>query len=67
MSPVWAIPVVVLTIGGAAVFALLRGASDSARDLMAEIARFGEMHAALGRLRSETHAAGDTLSRLRQN
>lgn len=67
MSPVWAIPVVVLTIGGAAVFALLRGTSDSARDLMAEIARFGEMHAALGRLRSETQAAGDTLSRLRQH
>ena len=67
MSPIWAVPVVVLTLGGAGVVALLRGTSESARDLMAEIARFGEMHAALGRLRSETQAAGETLARLRQN
>jgi len=67
MSPIWAIPVVVLTIGGAGVIALLRGTSESARELVAEIARFGEMHAALSRLRSETQEAGDKISRLRQN
>jgi hypothetical protein len=67
MSPIWAVPLVVLTIGGAAVIALLRGTSESARELVAEIARFGEMHAALARLRSETQDAGDKISRLRQH
>ena len=65
MSPIWAVPVVVATIGGAGVIALLRGTSESARELAAEIARFGEMHAALARLRSDTQRAGETVARLR--
>jgi hypothetical protein len=65
MSPVWAVPVVVLTVGGAAVVALLRGTRESARDLVAEIARFGEMHAALARLRNETVHAGETAARIK--
>ena len=67
MSPVWAVPVVVAAMGGAALVALLRGTSESARDLVAEIARFGELHAALARLRTETQRAGDTLSRVRES
>lgn len=53
MSPVWAVPVFVLLLGGAALVALLRGTSESARELGAEMARFGELHVALARLRSE--------------
>jgi hypothetical protein len=67
MSPIWAVPVVVLTIGGAGIVALLRGTSESARDLVAEIARFGEMHAALARLRAETQEAGNSIARLRSH
>jgi hypothetical protein len=66
MSPVWAVPVVVAAMGGAALVALLRGTRESARDLVAEIARFGEMHAALSGLRAETERAGDTLARVRE-
>ena len=55
---------VVVAMGGAALFALLRGTSESARELAAEIARFGEMHAALTRLRTETQRAGESLVRI---
>ena len=67
MSPVWAVPVVVATLGGAAVVAFLRGMNESARELAAEIARFGEIHAAVGRLRNETQLAGETMARLREH
>ena len=53
MSAVWAVPVVMLLVGGAAVAALLRGTAESARELTSEIARFGELHAALARVRTE--------------
>lgn len=53
MSAVWAVPVVLLLVGGAAVVALLRGTAESARELTSEIARFGELHAALARVRTE--------------
>jgi hypothetical protein len=66
VNPLWAVPVVVLTIGGAGVIALLRTTSESARELGAEIARFGEMHAALARLRTQTQETGDSIARLRQ-
>ena len=52
-------------MGGAALVALLKGTSESARELAAEIARFGEMHGALARLRAETQRAGETLGRVR--
>jgi hypothetical protein len=45
----------------------LRGTSESARELAAEIARFGEMHAALGRLRTETQRAGEALGRIQRH
>ena len=57
---------VVLAMGGAALFALVRGTTESARELAAEIARFGEMHVALTRLRTETQRAGETMTRLRE-
>jgi len=66
MSPVWAVPVAVTAMGGAALYALLRGTSESARELVAEIARFGEMHVALTHLRTETQRAGETLGRVRE-
>jgi hypothetical protein len=53
-------------MGGAALFALVRGTTESARELAAEIARFGEMHVALTRLRTETQRAGETMTRLRE-
>ena len=56
----------VVAMGGAALFGLLKGTTESARELGAEIARFGEMHAALARLRTETERAGDTMTRLRK-
>jgi hypothetical protein len=53
MSLVWAIPFVVLLVGGAGAVALVRATADSARELGQEIARFGELHVALARVRSE--------------
>lgn len=65
MSPVWAVPVAATVMGGAALYALLKGTRDAARDLVAEIARFGEMHGALSSLRTEMQRAGDTVGRIR--
>jgi len=62
MSPVWAVPVVMLPVGGAAMIALLRTTSESARELAAEVARFGELHAALARVRTDLQ---DTSSNIR--
>ena len=66
MNAIWVVPVVVAAMGAAALFALARGTTESARELVAEIARFGEMHAALTRLRTETQRAGETMTRLRE-
>ena len=60
MSPVWAVPVVMLLLGATAMVALLRATSESARELAAEVARFGELHAALARVRTELqHTSGN--------
>jgi cytochrome c-type biogenesis protein CcmH/NrfF len=53
MSLVWAVPVVVLLVGAAAAVALVRATAESARELGQEIARFGELHVALTRVRAE--------------
>ena len=66
MSPVWAIPVLVVTIGGLGVLALLRGTAESARELAAEVARFGELHASLSRVRHELHQGHGAVRRLRE-
>ena len=58
MSPIWAVPVFVVAIGGLGIVALLRITADSARELGAEVVRFGELHVALARLRSEAEGAG---------
>ena len=65
MNPVWAVPVVVLLVGGAAIVALLRGTSESARELGAEVARFGELHVALARVRAQLLETGHTVRDLR--
>lgn len=61
MSPLWAIPAVVLLIGAAAVFALLRAAIDEARQLGREVARFGELRPAVVALRDDLAAARATV------
>jgi hypothetical protein len=65
MSPVWAVPAFVIAIGGLAIVALLRITVDSARELGAEVARFGELHVALARLRTETRESGERIRDLR--
>jgi hypothetical protein len=55
---VWAIPFVVLLVGGAAVVALLRGTIDCARELGMEVVRFGELHASVAQVRSEFQETG---------
>jgi hypothetical protein len=65
MSPVWAVPFLALLFGGAAVVALLRGTLESARDLRAEVARFGELHVALARLRTEVQASSRVVRDIR--
>ena len=57
MSPLWAIPAVVLLIGATAVYALARAAVEEARELGKEVARFGDVRPALVSLRSEVEAA----------
>jgi hypothetical protein len=65
MSPVWAVPFLALLFGGAAVVALLRGTAESARELRAEVARFGELHVALARLRTEVQRSGAVVRDIR--
>jgi hypothetical protein len=65
MSPVWAVPFLVLLIGGAGLVALLRATAESARELGAEVARFGELHVALARLRTEVQDGGRVVRDLR--
>jgi hypothetical protein len=65
MSPVWAVPFLALAIGGAALIALLRGTADSARELGAEVARFGQLHVAIARLRAEVQESSKVVRDLR--
>jgi hypothetical protein len=65
MSPVWAVPAFALAFGGVAIVALLRITADSARELGAEVVRFGELHVALARLRAETRESGQRVRDLR--
>jgi cytochrome c-type biogenesis protein CcmH/NrfF len=43
MSPIWMIPVLVAVIGGLVVATLVRQTAESCRELLAEIARMGEV------------------------
>jgi cytochrome c-type biogenesis protein CcmH/NrfF len=61
VSLVWVVPFVVLLVGAAAVVALLRGTVDCARELGMEIARFGELHASVARVRAEFHETDQRL------
>jgi hypothetical protein len=65
VSVVWAVPAFALAIGGLAVVAMLRITADSARELSAEVARFGELHVALARLRTEAQHGGRRVRDLR--
>ena len=65
MSPVWAVPVLLVAIGGVALAALLRGTAETARELAAEVARFGELHASLHRVHHELQQGRSTLRRRR--
>ena len=66
MSPVWAVPVLVLLVGGAALAALLRGTTESARELAAEVARFGELHVALSRVRVDLQHTQHSVTDIRE-
>lgn len=67
MSPVWAVPVLVVAIGGIVLAALARAAHESARELAAEVARFTELHAALARVRTELVRSHVTATELRRS
>lgn len=54
-----------ILVGGAAMAALLRASGDSARELAEEVARFGELHGSLARLRNELRRAGDHVRDIR--
>lgn len=66
MSFVWAVPFLAVLFGGAAVIALLRGTAESARELRSEVARFGELHVALARLRTEVQESGRVVRDIRE-
>jgi hypothetical protein len=66
VSPVWAVPFLAVLFGGAAMVALLRGTAESARELRDEVARFGELHVALARLRTEVQRGGSALRDIRE-
>lgn len=65
MSAVWAVPFLAVIFGGAAVAALLRGTAESARELRVEIARFGELHVRLARLRTEVQGCRHAIRDIR--
>lgn len=65
MTAVWLVPILVLLFGGAAMVALLRVTRESARELGAEVARFGELHVALSRLRDDARASARIVSDIR--
>jgi hypothetical protein len=66
MSPIWAVPILVVLFGGAGLVALLRISVDSSRELAAEFARFGELHAAVARVRAETRRTTDAVADIRR-
>jgi cytochrome c-type biogenesis protein CcmH/NrfF len=49
----WVVPVMVLLVGAAAMVSVVRQTTDTARELVDEVVRFGELHVALARVRSE--------------
>lgn len=53
MELVWVVPVVVLSVGAVGIVALLRESAGAARQLASEVARFGELHVVLARVRAE--------------
>lgn len=53
MALVWAVPMVVLLVGSVGIAALLRETAGNARELVDEVARFGELHVVLARVRTE--------------
>lgn len=65
MNPVWLVPILVMVFGGAAMVALLRSTTESARELAAEVARFGELHASLARVRTGLQQGSSTLRDIR--
>jgi hypothetical protein len=65
MSPLWAVPFLAALFGAAALIALLRGTAESARELGAEVARFGQLHVAVARLRTEVQESNKVVRRLR--
>lgn len=65
MTAVWLVPILVLLFGGAAMVALLRVTRESARELGAEVARFGELHVALSRLRDDARESGRIITDIR--
>lgn len=66
MNPVWAVAVVVLTIGGLVLLSLLRTTGAKARELADEVARFGALHVSLAQLRRELIASGEAVQGLRR-
>ena len=66
MNAVWLVPIFALLLGGIAMAALLRTTADNARKLGAEIARFGELHVALARLRTEAEHSASAIRDLRE-
>ena len=53
MSPLWIVPTTIIALGVVALVSLLRGARDEARAFTNEVARFGELHVSLARVRAE--------------
>lgn len=66
MNAVWLVPIFALLLGGIAMAALLRTTADNARKLGAEVARFGELHVALARLRTEAEHSTSAIRDLRE-
>jgi hypothetical protein len=62
---VWVVPFLAVIFGGAAMVALLRGTAESAKELRSEVARFGELHVALARLRNEVQTSGRVIRDIR--
>ncbi|MBW8826394.1 MAG: hypothetical protein JF603_08605 [Acidobacteria bacterium] len=53
MSPLWIVPTAIIALGAVALVSLLRGTRNEARALTDEVARFGELHVSLARVRAE--------------
>ena len=61
MSPLWLLPGLVLLVGGAAIVALLRSASEESRLLLDELVRQREVGRSLRRLDESLRTAGGVL------